>query len=249
MVIGSALLKNFETVYAYKELNALTADIAQGGILQANEQLKPSVSNDIITIAPGVVAFNSGTRLRISEPIEFALLDGIIYASYSTITQTGGLYFSADEPQTEYIPVCSISEGTMTDIRKIAQYNVARTEGNIYTECEVGTGDYVNNAWRALTTYEMPGDFSAAIIDCGTAQVTGNGTLRRIELVDGTECEPYTLYLKSRGSATCGDIFGCKGKISRNGRTLTFWARRASTADTDKYYPQYALADKTFYLL
>lgn len=246
MNIGIAVLSNFETSFAFKELNLLTADIAAGGILHIGNELKPSVSNDIVTIASGVIAFNGGTRLRISESATFAANDGYIYAAYSSVTQTGGLYFATALPRSEYIPVCTISGGAITDTRKYAKYSIAKPNGNEFLACTVGTGDYVTGEWREQATYEMPDDYDTAIVQTYNSSYD---VWRRVDFVDGGDSEEFSMTLYSRGTSTSGDaINNCIGKISRSGRTLTFWAKK-SNGTTEKYYPRYALAGATFYLV
>lgn len=245
MRIGTAVLKNFENTIAYKELNLLAADIAEGGILKTSDMFTPSILGGTISIASGVAVFNGGTILRISDAVSFSAADGFIYAAYSAVTRTGGVYYSTTEPRSEYIPICTISEGIVTDTRRYAKYKIAKPEGNTFVACAVGTGSSVSPSWTAQATYEMQDDFEAAIIK--TQKGTYN-VWRCIELIDGEESEQFSLKLYSRGSSTKGDTLNCYGKISRSGRTLTFWARLTSST-SDPRYPQYALAEETFYLV
>ena len=227
MVLGNAIIDTFETAIAYKELNMLTGDIAAGGILQIGEQLAPSLSSGVVTVATGVVAFGGGIRLKISEQTEFTALDGIIYAAYNITTQTGGVYYSETVPNGVYVPICTISDGAIDDIRQFAQYNVARKDGNSYDTCTLSRisilPPYVTNEWQAISTCEMPNDFSVALI---TYDARDTSKLRAVELIDGGESDQYSLTLKYSASASVVSFYG---KISREGRKLTFWLKKQTS--------------------
>ncbi len=116
--------------YAVHKLNQITADLVSAGVLRtgANKELGCEVEalNGKAYVQAGVIVFESGAKIRITEPVEIEIIPGtIIYAFYDTTTGKASIETSETTPAGDYVLLAEVdTEGVLADRRSSCVSNV-----------------------------------------------------------------------------------------------------------------------------
>ena len=122
--------------YNPSDLNSLTAEVVSSGV-QLNGCKVSRVSETVVSVAPGIIYFGNGMRLKVTEehlitvPVSTALT---IYARYIPSEGTGELTYSTlTITKSDYnISLATISTtGTITDVREFAESKVTTLGTNV----------------------------------------------------------------------------------------------------------------------
>lgn len=126
--------------YNATDLNVLTSTLVEGGVGLGGCKCavyNPGTADMSVTVAQGIVFFESGVRLTIDEE-GFVLpitpnSAGYIYAHYSPSLQKADIVFSGELPTDgEYVILAEISDmGNVTDRRPFAQSKIATFGENV----------------------------------------------------------------------------------------------------------------------
>lgn len=160
--LGSTEFSYFQdgVPYAVNELNQITADLVSPGVLRtgANGALgcKGIISDDMVYVQAGVIVFESGAKIRITEPVAVDMIPGtLIYAVYDSTTGKASLEVSETTPSGDYVLLAEVdAEGVIADRRSacVAKVHLTADTPNTYTETSVkledvsySNGSYTNN--------------------------------------------------------------------------------------------------------
>ena len=85
--------------FGVDKLNEITADLVSKGVLATDEKCEPILSNGKLYIKRGTIVFNSGAKIKITEPIEVSANNGdYIYAYNDVLTGKASIIAGAEEP-------------------------------------------------------------------------------------------------------------------------------------------------------
>ncbi len=115
-----------ESKFGVDLLNRITADLSGKGVLNILEKCKPILTDNTLSIAPGVIVFESGAKLRLEDYVSVAVEDvttkSYVYAVHSSARNTVTLNIeTAELTSGDYVLLCEIENGTMTDKRLFAR--------------------------------------------------------------------------------------------------------------------------------
>ncbi len=112
--------------FGVDKLNEITADIVGKGVLNIGSKCEVIVNEGAVYIQPGVIVFESGAKIRITEPLEVPSEASVyIYAYNDTVTGKASIQTSSGYPSSgDYVMLARHAGGTITDLR---QYSVAKT--------------------------------------------------------------------------------------------------------------------------
>ena len=183
------------------------------------------------------MVFPGGIKFSLRESVSLEVTQNcVIYASYSTVINSGGIYVGTARPSGS-IPIAKVEDGVLFDERVFSDYNIARPSGNLYVD---GTISLVQKrlskemGWVEVTSYTMPGDYRALIIptisvftNSGIALVKSH---KYVDLPDGGDSGEYefTCLCDIGSSYTETNI---SGKVHREGRLLTFFVYTNATRE------------------
>lgn len=142
-----------ENKFGVDELNNITGDLTGKGILNIYEKCLPTIFGNTISIAPGIIVFDSGAKLRLTEPATFEIENTdmlYIYAVNDTVNNQV-LITALYEPLTvgDYLLLCEIKEGTLYDKRLFSKSKVVALDGNLIQE-EILSSPYIEKNTEAL---------------------------------------------------------------------------------------------------
>lgn len=125
--------------YTPEDLNSLTAAVVSSGT-QLEGCKVSRVSETVVSVAPGIIYFGNGLRLKVTEAHSIIVPENqavIIYASFDDSTGIAELTYSTltITKSDNNIPLATISaDGTITDVRVFAESKVATLGSNaVYT--------------------------------------------------------------------------------------------------------------------
>lgn len=145
--LGDTTFKYFENnkPYAVEELNQITSDLVSSGVLRTGENgalgCEAVLANNKIYVQAGVIVFESGAKIRITEPVEIGLVAGtFIYALYDSTTGRASIEVSESTPSGDYVLLAQVNaDGVITDRRCccVSKAITAADAKNVYKEFEV----------------------------------------------------------------------------------------------------------------
>ena len=134
--LGDTEFSGFSTnKFGVDTLNNITSDLISSGILRteenANMGCEPVISGSNVIIAPGVIVFETGAKLRITEAETIAKTNSTyIYAKNDHITGLASIVVSETAPtnQMDAVLICRINaNGTLIDMRSAAVAKISLT--------------------------------------------------------------------------------------------------------------------------
>lgn len=141
--------------YKPSDLNSLTAGMVSSGVQLGGCKVS-RVSDTVVSVAPGIIYFGNGLRLKVTEEHSITVPKNTavsIVANYHTSTGEGRLIYTtgaAASKSNTMIPLARISaDGTITDAREFAESKIVTLGTNaIYSipEEKITTYSYVNNS-------------------------------------------------------------------------------------------------------
>ncbi len=142
--LGSATFKYFEDnkPYAVEELNQITADLVSSGVLRTGENgalgCEVVLSNGKAYVQEGVIVFESGAKIRITEPVGIDIVPGtVIYVFYDSTTGKASLAASETTPSGDYVLLAQVdADGVIADRRSscVSKAITAADAQNVYKE-------------------------------------------------------------------------------------------------------------------
>jgi len=151
------------TPFGVDRLNQITSELVTSGILLSGEKCAVTASESKVNIATGIIVFENGAKIRLTEPVSFDLIvNTYIYALNDTATNTAQILATEAEPvDGDFVMLAFIGEdGTVTDKRGFAMSKVLLPSGNSYLELSTGQlwcgadteREYIINVgWNAWT--------------------------------------------------------------------------------------------------
>lgn len=127
--LGDAEFSEFSTnKFGVNTLNSITSDLVSAGILRteenANMGCEPIIDGTNVIIRPGVIVFDTGAKLRITEAETFVKTNSTyIYAKNDHITGLASIVMSETAPTNEMdaVSICRIdTSGNLIDLRRAA---------------------------------------------------------------------------------------------------------------------------------
>ncbi len=134
--LGDTEFSGFSTnKFGVDTLNNITSDLISSGILRteenANMGCEPVISGSNVIIAPGVIVFETGAKLRITEAEALVKTNSTyVYAYNNHLTGLASIVVSETTPtnQMDAVLICRINaNGTLIDMRSAAVAKVSLT--------------------------------------------------------------------------------------------------------------------------
>lgn len=149
--LGYADFSAFDTEkFGVDKLNQITSDLVSSGVLRTGENgalgCEVIVSDGKAYVQAGIIVFESGAKMRITDPVGIDLLPNtFIYAMLDLATGTAKLEASESEPAGDYVLLAKVDENSnLADRRSscVAKVNLTADQKNIYRECTVNVSRF-----------------------------------------------------------------------------------------------------------
>ena len=157
--LGNTSFNGFTTnKFGADGLNKITKSLVTSGVLLSGNACEPTVAGDSVVIKSGVIVFENGAKIEITEAKTFNKTpSNVIYALNNVSEGTASLVMSDDYPESgmDFVKIASIDEnGAVNDERKFATARVSFTANptNIYTSKELDV-PYIGNASSETERY------------------------------------------------------------------------------------------------
>lgn len=189
--LGDTEFSEFSTnKFGVDTLNSITSDLVSSGILRteenANMGCEPVIDGNNVIIRPGVIVFETGAKLRITEAETIAKTNSTyIYAKNDHITGLASIVVSETAPtnQMDAVLICRINaSGNLIDLRSssVARASLTAEPQNIGVKKYLTTSQLnANNlvdfgfvGWKYLICKRGPSDFWVREVNDGDT-VTG----------------------------------------------------------------------------
>ncbi len=142
------------------KLNAITGDLVSKGILFKDDRCRCVLADNKITVNTGVIVFDNGSKKRIAEAVTLDVLEGgtnYVYAKNDT--SNGKIYLanSLTEPDGDFVPLCTVTDGVVTDRRVFAKAKLYLfSEGNSYCkEFYLTLGDDNQGQYNGVKSFNI----------------------------------------------------------------------------------------------
>ena len=155
--------------FGVDKLNQITADLVSSGVLRTSGKI--GMGCEVLTLGSkayvdsGVIVFSSGAKMRITDPVEIALVSGTyIYALNDPTTGKASLEVSEAVPSGDYVLLAEVdADGVIADRRNACVAKVSLTADtpntyktvtvtlkNVTKDNRVFTFDMGTNAYRYI---------------------------------------------------------------------------------------------------
>lgn len=122
--LGSTDFSAFDSSpFGVDKLNQITADLVTAGVLMSGNKCNMTASDGEVYIDTGVIVFNSGAKIRITEVQTVDLIaNTYIYALNNTVSNTAEIVVSDTEPvDGDFVMLAAVDgDGALTDKRGFA---------------------------------------------------------------------------------------------------------------------------------
>ena len=214
--LGDTEFSGFSTnKFGVDTLNNITSDLISSGILRteenANMGCEPVISGSNVIIAPGVIVFETGAKLRITEAEALVKTNSTyVYAYNNHLTGLASIVVSETAPtnQMDAVLICRINaNGTLIDMRSAAVAKVSLTADaenvskiinivhdsitNSYFEIDTGWNGWMYMICRTTNPHMSPSYFRLedgesfyglpTSYNTNDVRVSRNGSIIRIE--------------------------------------------------------------------
>ena len=142
--LGATDFSAFDTeTFGVDKLNEITSSIVGKGVLTTYDKCKTVITNGKLYIRKGVIVFESGAKIRITEPVEVnATVGDYIYAYNDTGVGKAFISTSSELPeQGDYVVLAKMSDdgASVADLREmsVAKIAISSSLQNNYVEQSV----------------------------------------------------------------------------------------------------------------
>lgn len=144
--LGNTSFNGFgEEKFGADKLNEITSSLVSKGVLTSDNQCKPIVNGNYVSIQTGTIVFGNGAKKKITEVVNVEKKKGTyIYALNNVSAGICKITVSETDPATDatlseddYVAIAKISSGgSLTDKREFSAAKVKMPVANQYTEHE-----------------------------------------------------------------------------------------------------------------
>ena len=147
--------------FGVDKLNEITADIVGKGVLNTGNKCKVILNDGMAYIQTGIIVFESGAKIRITEPIAVSAATGEYIFAYNDVT-TGkaSIQTSAKYPSSgDYVMLAQCAaDGSVVDLRQMsaAKTTLPSDVKNNYEELEITFTATPNIYTETKVTPDLP---------------------------------------------------------------------------------------------
>ncbi len=127
-----------DSTYAVDELNRITADLIGKGVLLTGNKCRVEFHDGTIHVLDGVIVFENGAKIRVTENKSFEALPGTsyIYALNDVLNNTASLICSDTAPDetSDHVKLAEVTDGEVTQYYAVSASKVQLPCANNYQE-------------------------------------------------------------------------------------------------------------------
>lgn len=133
---------------AVAALNGITKDLTTKGVLQIGSKCEVSIADGVVTVADGVIVFDSGAKKRLETAVTLNFIEGAVNYVYAFNNVSGNqiqLICGHDAPVdgTDYVMLAEVSESQKVSDRRYWSISKNTSGTNVVAEITVWLHPYV----------------------------------------------------------------------------------------------------------
>lgn len=148
---------------AVAALNGITQDLTTKGVLQIGSKCEVSIADGVVTVADGVIVFDSGAKKRLETAVTLNFIEGAVNYVYAFNNVSGNqiqLICGHDAPVdgTDYVMLAEVSEGQVVSDKRY--WSISKVGNGVNITQEITQSFTFKTHWYNSDTDELTPRYS-----------------------------------------------------------------------------------------